>query len=95
MTVTLRSLLAPGILACLVACGIPRDPALGAVEKALRAQIGAAAVVNVGYLRDSTGLLIDFKAATLEIVMVSAGEVLGRGVFRVLHQRTFTAAELR
>jgi len=124
MTITPRTALASGILACLLACSSPRDPALDAVEKAVRAQIGATAVVNVGYLRDSTGLLIDFKAAALpdtddatfartarevatvavqqytkraalEVVMVSAGEVLGRGVFRTLRQRTFTAAELR
>ena len=120
-----RALLAPGILGCLVACGSSaRDPALAAVESAVRAQVGTAAVVNVGYLRDSTGLLIDIKEtalpdtgeatfarvarevatvavrrfakrATLDIVMVSAGEVLGRGVFRAVRQRTFTAAELR
>jgi len=124
MTLTPRTLLAQAILAGLLACSSPRDPALDAVEKAVRAQLGATAVVNVGYLRDSTGLLIDFRAealtdtsdatfartaravattavqqytkrAALEVVMVSAGEVLGRGVYRALRQRTFTAAELR
>jgi len=125
MSGTFRALLAPGILGCLAACSSsPPDPALAEVESAVRAQVGTAAVVDVGYLRDSTGLLIDIKEtalpdtgeatfarvahevatvavrrfakrATLDIVMVSSGEVLGRGVFRAVHQRTFTAAELR
>jgi hypothetical protein len=124
MAVDLHARLALAVVACLVSCSSAPDPALSAIRQAVGARLGSAAVVNVGFLRDSTGLLIDFrmsalpdtqdatfariarevatvavshyaKRATLEVVMVSAGEVLARGVFRAEHQRTFTAADLR
>jgi hypothetical protein len=65
MVSTSRLFLAFGILLYLLGCSTPRDPVLSGMETAIRAELGTAHRVRVGYLRDSTGLLIDFDAAAL------------------------------
>lgn len=125
MVVRPRSVLCAAALGCLLACRPARDPALVAMETAVRSHLGAAAAPRVGYiLPDSTRLLVDFEATALpdtqeatfirtarEVaiavvrrypmasrlvsVMVSAGKTDAPGVFRVLRQRTFTAADLQ
>ena len=119
---TLRWLLALCILAPLAACS-HRDRALSSVDAAVRREVGAAAKAHIGYVYDSTGLLIDFEATALrdttqatfertaraaaavavrqiawtalDSVVVSAGQTLRPGVFRVLRARTFKATEFR
>jgi hypothetical protein len=118
----LRWPLALCLAAPLAACG-HQDTLRSSVETAVRRQIGAAARPHVGYVYDSTGILIDFEAtalpdttqatferiardaaavavrqiawAALDSVVVSAGQTLRPGVFRVLRARTFKATEFR
>jgi hypothetical protein len=62
---TARTLLGFSILGCMLACSESRHPELAAMEKAVRAEIGSPGKPLVGYLRDSTALLIDFDATVL------------------------------
>lgn len=94
MAITSRSFLAPGILVCLLSCSTPRDPVLSGLERAIRAELGTAHQVRVGYLRDSTGLLIDFDAAALPDTQAATFARLARAVARAAVQRYPKAATL-
>ncbi len=80
MAVAARALLGASVVACVLSCTGPSDPMLRAMEKAVRVQIGASARPVVGYLRDTTGLLIDFDAAVLHDTLAAAFERTARAV---------------
>jgi hypothetical protein len=63
MVVTPRSLLCAAALACLLACGPARDPAQVAMEKVVRARVGATVELHVSSsIGGIPGMMIDFEA---------------------------------
>ena len=80
MVATARALLGLSVVVGVLGCSEPRDPMLTAMEAAVRANIGASARPVVGYLHDSTNLLIDFDAAVLHDTLAAAFERTARAV---------------
>ncbi len=94
MHVALRWMLGLGALAALPACG-HRDPALNAMEAAVRADLGPDARPHVGYVMpDSTRLLVDFEATVLHDTTLATFDSTARHVATIVARRYSNASRL-
>ncbi len=82
-----RVVLSLAVLLSVVGCS-HRDPVLGSMEEAIRAQLGAEAQPQVGYLSpDSTQLLADFEAAVLPDTTQATFDTTARRIAAAVAER--------
>jgi hypothetical protein len=95
MLAAARTLFGVGVVASLLGCSEPRDPVLNSMEQAVRAQLGSASRPVVGYIGDSTRLLIDFSAAALPDSQAATFERTARSAALAAVRRYPKAASLK